>query len=404
MPSLKYIFVVGDEVPPGTISIDEMAERPVEGKYPSDYYEKNRWGAGEVSGFGLTSGTTGLPKIVVQAGGTGGMIPRLVERWKITGDDINLIMAPYFGGGGVPSMPAPYVGTKVVLMERFDAEEALRLIEKERCTIASGVPTQMVMMLNHPNFDRYDYSSLRAFYYAAAHCPYSVAEAIEEKMGCRIISMYGQFEAGGIATTSIDDPPEIRRTSPGKLFPYMEARLVDEGGNDVPRGEAGQVLLRGGGVCSGYYRDAEATAATWVDEPDGWLKTGDLRRFDEEGNIYLVVREKDMINRGGRHIFPADVENVLATHPKVLNCSIVAMPDPVMGEKACAYVISRTDEELTFDEMVSFLKEKDVATYKLPERLEIMDKFPMSGDGLKVLKRELTEDVTRKLKAEGRVP
>lgn len=157
-------------------------------------------------------------------------------------------------------------------------------------------------------------------------------------------------------------------------------------------------------VAGGLYKDPEATLRMWGGEKDGWCATGDLGKVDEAGNLYIVGRLKDIIIRGGQNIAPSEVEALLVVHPKVLNVAIVAMPDQVMGEKACAFVITRPGQEFTFEEMVSFLREKGIATYKLPERLEIMEKFPMLSDAQKISKRELTASVTQKLKAEGKIP
>ena len=402
LPKLKHIIVVGDEVPPGTISLNEMAKQPVEEKYPADYFQQFKVGPGRVQRFGITSGTTGVPKLVIMPGGMHwGLIHDTMSRWRITPDTVVGCFAPYVGAGEAPCGTAFWVGAKVVLLTTIDIEDCLRMIHDEKVTLAVGFPPQMAQMLNHPNFDKYDYSSLECFWYAAVRLPLGVAKDVEEKMGCRIVGMMGAFEASSIATIAWDDPTQVRYTSVGKPVFGQEIKLLDENGKEVPTGELGEIRIRGAGCASGYYKNPEATAAAWRDEPDGWVTSGDLGRFDEAGNLYIVGREKDMINRGGRHIFPAGVEVVLASHPNVLDAVIVAMPDPIMGEKACAYVILKPGQQLSFDEMVSFLQGKEVATYKLPERLEIVGSFPMGGDGQKILKRELSADIARKLKEEG---
>ena len=405
VPSLKHIFVIGEEVPPGTISLNEMARRPLEEKFPEDRLEKTRPGIDEVSMVSVTSGTTGLPKVLVGCALQTSRFHRyLVETWKITKDDVIVALGPFYGAGGYPINCAPVVGAKVVLAERFEPEEALKLLEREKATVACGVPAQMVQMVRHPNLDKYDLSSLRSFCWGGASCPYSVAEDVEEKMGCRLIDLVGATEAGLVATNSPDEPAEVRRTSGVKVIPGVEVKLLDDKGKEVPQGEIGEMTTRGWLASSGFFNEPEATRAAWGDEPDGWLHTGDLCKFDEDGNLYIVGRAKDMIIRGAQNIYPGEVENILVTHPKVLNVAVVSMPDPIMGEKCCAYVIPRPGQGFTFDEMVSFLKDKKMASYKLPERLEIVDSFPMSGDGQKIIKRELTEDVTRKLEAEGKIP
>jgi len=162
---------------------------------------------------------------------------------------------------------------------------------------------------------------------------------------------------------------------------------VDDEGNEVPQGGMGEVWGSGPCCSSGYYNDQEATRQAWTE--DGWFRTGDLGMIDEKGNLVIVGRKKDMIIRGGANIYPIEVENLLITHPKILQVAIVKMPDPVMGEKACAYVVPRQGQNFTFDEMISFLKAKEIALYKLPERLEIVDAMPMVGGGQKVDKNLL---------------
>jgi non-ribosomal peptide synthetase component E (peptide arylation enzyme) len=287
----------------------------------------------------------------------------------------------------------------VVILERFDAEEALKLIEREKITFGTGVPTMLSMMLRHPNFDKYDLSSLRIFQSTGAYLPPALAKEAEEKTGCRVVNRLGGIDLGFTTSASVDDPPEVRYGSVGKPMPGVTIRLIDEQGHEVPQGEVGEVVgVNQAGTGSAYYRDLEATLKR---EAQGLTRTGDLGRFDEQGNLYIVGRKKDVIIRGGQNIFPAEIESMLIIHPKVANVAVVGMPDPVMGEKACAYVIPKPGQTLAFDEMVSFLLEKKIAKYKLPERLELVDNFPMSGDGQKIIKGELTDRVTKKLKEEG---
>ena len=405
LPNLEYIFVVGDEKPPGTLSLKEMSEKPMETKYPADYLEQTKLGPHEVRTLRTTSGTTGLPKIIeyINQEWLVGKVDAV--RWKLTRDDTLLALAPVIGGaGGGPCLwAAPHVAAKVVMIERFDAEEALQLIEKERVTLAAGVPAQMAQMVSHPKLDHYDISSLHTFFYAGAACPYNLAKEVEEKMKCKVITGLGSIDIGRVSSLSADDPAEVRLLSVGKTYPGNEVKLVDDEGNEVPQGDIGEIVWRGPTALGSYYRDLNRTLESRGGDPDGFAATGDLGKFDEQGNLYVVGRKKDIIIRGGQNISPMEIENLLITHPKVLNAAVVPMPDPVMGEKACAYIIPKERAEFTFDEMVSFLKEKKIAPYKLPERLEIVDRFPMAGDGQKILKRELAEDITRKLKAEGEI-
>jgi non-ribosomal peptide synthetase component E (peptide arylation enzyme) len=406
LPDLKYVFVVGDKVPDGAISITEMMNRPLEEKYPPDYFDKTEIKPGEVGELKMTSGTTGFPKLTESpfvGSSRTGKIPRggHKERYKVTHDDIFAALAPLTGGGSgvLCKGVAQQEGCKVVILERFDAEEALKLIEREKITFGTGVPTMLSMMLRHPNFDKYDLSSLRIFQSTGAYLPPALAKEAEEKTGCRVVNRLGGIDLGFTTSASVDDPPEVRYGSVGKPMPGVTIRLIDEQGHEVPQGEVGEVVgVNQAGTGSAYYRDLEATLKR---EAQGLTRTGDLGRFDEQGNLYIVGRKKDVIIRGGQNIFPAEIESMLIIHPKVANVAVVGMPDPVMGEKACAYVIPKPGQTLAFDEMVSFLLEKKIAKYKLPERLELVDNFPMSGDGQKIIKGELTDRVTKKLKEEG---
>ncbi|MFC1998629.1 AMP-binding protein [Chloroflexota bacterium] len=403
LPDLKYVFIIGDQVPEGAISITEMMERPLDEKCPPDYFEKSKIKPGEINELKMTSGTTGFPKLTENSYGAPGDREVLLEKYKITHDDIFAALAPLTGGAsgsGICKGICQQAGCKLIMLERFDAEEALKLIDREMVSFATGVPTMMSMMITHPDFKKYDLKSLRIWHTASAYLPPGLAKEVEEKMDCRIVNHFGGIDVGFATTTSVDDPLKVRLSSVGNPMPNITLKLIDEHDKEVPQGEIGEIIFGSttGRARNGYYKDPEATLAR---ETQGLSRTGDLGKLDEQGNLYIVGRKKDVIIRGGQNIFPAEIESILITHPKVAYNAIVGMPDPVMGEKVCAYIIPRRGQILTFDEMIFFLLEKKMAKYKLPERLELVDSFPMSGEGQKILKRELTERVTKKLKAEG---
>jgi len=401
LPLFRYLFVVGDRGPEGTIFIDEMAREPLEKKYPSNYLTKTRVQPLEVECLLTTSGTTGLPKAIEHCALPYSMQEAFVHGWKLTPYDIFGALIPLYGGASALCWSvAIWVGGKVVMLEKFDPEQALSLIDCEKITVASGVPTEMVRMVNHPNFQKYNLSSLRYFVYSGTACPPALAQRIEEIMKCKVLTFYGATEVGGVTMLNPDDPPVIRYTSIGKPRPGMEVRLIDEKGRDVCVGETGEITCRGATCPSGYFRDPKATLVAWGGELDGWYRTGDLAKFDQDGYLYLMGRKKDVIIRGGQNIVPAEVENLLCSHPNVMQAAVVPMPDPELGERPCAYVIPKPGKSFSFDEMISFLKGKGVAIYKLPERLEVVDKFPQSG-GQKISKNDLVKDITRKLQSEG---
>jgi non-ribosomal peptide synthetase component E (peptide arylation enzyme) len=169
------------------------------------------------------------------------------------------------------------------------------------------------------------------------------------------------------------------------------------------RGQEGEIWVSGVTTTCGFYEDAEATNRVWnCPGKEGWGATGDIGRFDQEGNLILVGRKKEIIIRGGQNIYPLEIENLLQTHPKVSSVAVIGMPDPVMGERVCACVVTKPGQQLLFGDMVSFLKEKGIASFKFPERLEVMDCFPLVGDH-KIDKRQLERDMVQKLQREGKV-
>jgi len=403
LPLLRHMFVIGDKVPLGAISLKEMSNRPIEEKYPPNYLERTKCKATEVSLILPTTGTTGFPKFVEFA-----MCLRLyhgkkmVENMKVTGDDVLGSLGPGSGLNVLNIFGAPQVGAKVcILEESFEPEKALNLFERERVTYATLAPAMLAMIVRHPNFKYYDLSSLRLITCGGGLLPYPLAEEAEEKMGCPITQVYASVDVGASTMTTPDDPFDVRVRTVGRGYGGNEVKLVGDDGREVPKGESGEIWLSGPATVSGYYKNPEATWQAWTE--DGWFKMGDLGKLDDQGNLIIVGRKKDIIIRGGQNIYPGEIENILISHPKVSTVAIVPMPDPVMVEKACAYIVPKSGQTFTFNEMVSYLKKEGIASYKVPERLELLDKLPMLAEGQKVDKKSLQQDIVQKLKAEGKV-
>jgi non-ribosomal peptide synthetase component E (peptide arylation enzyme) len=212
------------------------------------------------------------------------------------------------------------------------------------------------------------------------------------------MSGYGAVEGGLPTWTSLDDPPVKAYTTVGRTLPGMEMAVFDEAGNPVPPGETGEVVYRGANCSLGFYKNIEDYRKLY--DSQGWFFSGDLGQIDKDGYLKIVGRKKEIIIRGGANISPQEVEEILQTHPKIEQVAVVKMPDKVMGEKACAYIIVKHNQTITFQEIISFLKERNLATYKLPERLEVLKAFPMTASE-KVLKKELEKDIALKLANEG---
>jgi non-ribosomal peptide synthetase component E (peptide arylation enzyme) len=278
-------------------------------------------------------------------------------------------------------------------MEEFDPEGALALIEKEEVTAIGVVPTHLVRMLE-VNEKKYDLSSLRFIRSAGGYLSPQVAEEAEKRYKAIITSDLGTQDVGSVSGCSVDDPAEVRRRTVGRMLPGNKVRLLSDNGKDVPEGEPGTLWFRGPHAPAGYYRDPEATAQVF--NKDGWTTTGDIVKL-EEGFLWIMGRAKDMIIRGGQNIYPAEIEGILNEHPKVTNVAIIGYPDKEMGERACAFIVVKPGETFTKDEMISFLKEKKLAAYKLPERFEILDSLPFVGDSGKVDKKALKAALEKKV-------
>ncbi len=397
---LKQVFGVGDNVPEGAISLRGMAKRALEREYPPDCLERTKCKPEEFSLVAQTSGSTGFPKFVESP-----LYCRMYEgkvfarRFEITDRDVIGVLSPATGGPNIPAYySAPPMHAKVVMLEHFSPEEAFEAIEKERITFAGVVPTMLAMMLQDPTRSKHNLDSLRCFYCAGAVLPPEVGKEAQEQFGCTIVQVYGAMDAGGMTLHGVSDPDEVRLYTVGKPGEGNEIRLVDDAGKEGPGVEVGEILARGPTLVTGYYKDPEAMKSVWTE--DGWYRTGDLGRFDERGNLVIVGRKKEMIIRGGQNIYPVEIENLLMTHAQVSQVAVVKMPDPMMGEKACAYVVLEGGQGLTFEQMAAFLQGRGVAAYKLPERLEIIDALPLLASG-KVDKKLLEKDVAEKLKGHG---
>jgi non-ribosomal peptide synthetase component E (peptide arylation enzyme) len=391
LPGLKHIILWGEEHPEGTSSLSEMAERPVENEYPVDYLDKTKMPPFEVAFIRPTSGTTGLSKLVELPACCRNFQSRiLVQMLEMTHNDIVAAISPVAGGPNTPAyLGAPMAGAKVVMLERWNPEAALQLMERERVTLFGSVPTQLFKMIHHPNFSKYDLSSLRMVVGGSGQAlTHKLGVEAEAKLGCPIIQIFGATEWGGTLSTSPLDSQEIRFNTVGKASDKGAVRIVDDNDNEVPPGESGELLVGGAASSSGYYKSPEATRQ--------------IARLDNAGNVVICGRKKDMIIRGGTNIYSAEIENLLGSHPKVADVAVVAMPDQVMGEKVCAYVSPTTGKSLNFDEMVAYLKEKRLTTFKLPERLEIMERLPLGKTGEKTDKEALRKDIAAKLEAEGK--
>lgn len=402
LPSLKKIFVLSEAVPEGAISFSDAFEQSLReaGKDTIDI-KGRRFGPDEVFFLNHSSGTTGMPKIVAYtAGGRVCYGAAHAERIAATEEDIFSVFAPAAGGPNLLAYHVgPVVGGKLVMLDKFEAQAALELIEKERISIVGIVPTQLIKMTDHPKFHDYDLSSVRMIMVTSAPLSYPVASDAEEKWQCPICQGYGTVDSGFNALNSPSAPKETRIATAGRPAPGGEVMVIDEQNRRLNAGEVGELLVKGPFCAVGFFRNPGGTKEVWLD--DGWIKTGDLAKLDPEGHLVIVGKKKDMIIRGGYNIFPIEVESLIIQNPTVRDVAVVGIPDPVLGEKSCACIVPKAGMHLSLEDLCRFLREKGLSPFKLPERLEMFDELPMVQGDLKIDKKSLRQVCLNKLKEEG---
>ncbi len=370
-----------------------MINNPLEKKYPPEYLEERKCPPTEFSLIAHTTGTTGFPKFVEHpVCGRMSLARRNIAIFGITGDDVFGLLGPAaLGPNNMGYFGAPMVGARVALLEKFEPEDAFELIQRERVTIACVVPTILALMLRYPRRGNYDCSSVRYWWSAGSSINYKVGEEVEEELGGKIVNVLGAVDFGGECVTPPEASREVRLTTAGQPLDGTEIHLIGDDGKEVTGDGVGEIRGRGPSCVSGYFRDPEATGNCWA--KDGWYRLGDLGRWNEDGNLVVVGRKKDMIIRGGQNIYPVEIETLVLSHPKVLEAAMVGYPDELMGERACLFVVPLKGETITLVEIVAFLRKRGIASFKLPERLELLEKLPLAAEQ-KVDKKNLRQLLT----------
>jgi acyl-CoA synthetase (AMP-forming)/AMP-acid ligase II len=337
-----------------------------------------------------TAGTTGRPKGARRrATDPAAILPRLAALDCIGPDDVHLVAGPlYHSAPAGFALYAHMLGQTVVVMPRFDAEEALRTIARERCTTTFMAPTLLKRLVDLPDAirARYDVSSMRSIVVAAAPCPMRVKEAILAWFGPVLYEFYGSTELG---VNTVLDPRDMLRKprSCGRAAPGVALAVLDDAGRPLPAGQAGALhVRRDPGMFDGYYKNPAATRET---ERGDWLSVGDVAWMDDEGFVYICDRKRDMIISGGVNIYPAEIEDVLHRHPAVEDVAVFGVPDPEWGERVHAAIQRRPGAPLAADEVVAFCRQH-LADYKTPRAVSFHDDFPRDSAG-KLVKRLLRE-------------
>jgi acyl-CoA synthetase (AMP-forming)/AMP-acid ligase II len=346
----------------------------------------------DVSTIIFTSGTTGAPKgAMLRHGASVRAYTDWAEVVGLQPGDRYLIVNPFFHTFGLNAgiLACVITGATIVPHPVFDVPSVMARVDEERITMLPGAPAIYQTILDHPELDRYDLSTLRLAVTGAATVPVEMIRRMRSELTFRtIVTGYGLTESTGIATMCrhTDDPETIARTA-GRPIPGVEVRLVDGDGKEVGAGEPGEVLVRGYNVMAGYFGDPGATAEAI--DADGWLRTGDVGVRDQAGNLRITDRTKDMFVVGGFNAYPAEIENIMATHPAVGQVAVIGVPDHRLGEVGRAYVVPRAGATVDPAELIAWCREK-MANYKVPRSVEVVDALPLNATG-KVLKYVLRE-------------
>lgn len=350
-----------------------------------------------------TAGTTGLPKgVPLPHNSFSVYMLENVNPVDPDVDETNLLTMPLYHVAGIQAMlAATYGGRCVAIMRQFDTDEWLDMAQQEKANRAMLVPTMLKRIVDHPDFGKYDLSSLRVITYGAAPMPLEVIKkAIELFPGVNFINAFGQTETASTITalgpedhkiegTEEEKEKKLKRltSSIGRPMPDVEIKIVGEDGSEMPQGEPGEIVAKGPRVMSGYWKDAEKTAKSLT--PDGWLRTGDMGYIDEDGYIFLAGRGDDLIIRAGENISPEEVENAIYTHPAVDEVAVIGVPDPEWGQEIKAVVVLKKGMTATEEEISEHCR-KEVASFKRPRYVEFIDELPRTSTG-KILKRVLRE-------------
>lgn len=400
LPFLKRVVFAGKETPEGMLNFEDL--KILGGDFPIEIYEENKktLNTHDVVNMQYTSGTTGFPKGVMLThynilnnGKTIG------DGMKFTKNDKLCITVPFFHCFGLvlAMMACITHGTTMVPVERYSPVPVMNAISVEKCTAVHGVPTMFIAMLEHAQFNNFDFSSLRTGIMAGSPCPIEVMKKVIDKMNMReIVIVFGQTEASpGCTMTTTSDSIDKRVNTVGRAFPGVECKIINpESGEELPINTPGEFCARGYNIMKGYYKMPEATAQA-IDK-DGWLHTGDLCTVDEDGYYKVVGRIKDMIIRGGENIYPKEIEECLYTCDKVSDVQVIGVPSEAYGEEVMACVILKEGEEMTEEEVKEFVGAR-MAKHKVPRYVRFVDSFPTNAAG-KIQKFKMREEAIEILK------
>ncbi len=401
LPYLKNVVYIGEKKHPGLFQFNEILK--LSEKITDAQLKKRQQSLDpdDVINMQYTSGTTGFPKgVMLTHYNILNNAYYVGETLGLTEQDRMCIPVPFFHCFGcvLSTLNCVVHGSAMIPIEIFDAEKVLAAVEKEKCTALQGVPTMFIAELRHPNFKKYDVSTLRTGIMAGASCPIEVMVEVMSNMNMTEITIaYGLTEASPVLTqTRRNDPVQKRVETVGKALPEIEVKIIDpETGEDLPPNEPGELVARGYGIMKGYYKMPDKTAET-IEK--GWLHTKDLAVKDDQGYFSIQGRIDDMIIRGGENVYPREIEEYLYTNEKIHDVAVVGVPSEKYGEEVCAFIKLIDGMEATGEEIKDYCKQ-GISRFKIPKYIIFAKDFPMTASG-KIRKVELRDIAKDQLKNE----
>jgi 2,3-dihydroxybenzoate-AMP ligase len=399
VPKLRQGIVLG-HARPGFLSLPELIAKPA--SLPASALSEIHIDPVDPAIFQLSGGTTGIPKLIPRTHNDYAYNSKVASGVCAVGENsVLLVILPI--AHNLP-LACPGIqgflfhGGRAVLSTSARPEDVCALIEKHRVTHIKVVPALLIRLLHDPAVSRHDLSSLKIIQSGGQSMLPEVRLLSKKLIPSAFVQENFGMSEGLLMFVRLDDPLDVSQETVGRpVCPDDEVRILDDDDREILGGEVGELCCRGPYTLRGYFGVPEYNARTFTS--DGFYRSGDLMRRHQSGNYVVEGRKKDLINRGGEKISAEEIENLILSHPSVKNASCVPVPDPVLGERMCACVLLRENARLTFEELKKFLLGKEIAKYKLPERLEIMQDFPLSPFG-KVSKKTLTESISRKMDGE----
>lgn len=379
-PTFDELIEEGELTPEGLRSLDERRPDP-----------------DEVSHIMPTGGTTGLPKASVRTHNCYICNIEYHSRvWEITSNDTLMVVTPVGHSMAMHwGIGAAFLNfSKLVLLDSTKPEDICEWIQREKVTAIPSVPALIARIINMEGLEKYDLSSLKKICVGGAPSTPELLRGAYEKLKCIVINGFGSSEGTNTATRPGDSIDIICNSVGRPVCPYDTIKIIDEKGNEVPPGVEGELVSKGPGIFTGYFKSQDENTEIFTD--DGFFKTGDKARKDQFGNITITGRIKDIINRGGEKISALEIEHRLSAHPQIQEAAVVGMPDQVLGERICAYIVLRPGAKPTFEEIIAFLKANGASVQQLPERIEFIEALPATKVG-KVDKKALREDIKKRL-------